>query len=305
MKILGRLRFRTSYGQNVLKHSLEVVHLAGIMATELEAGVKTAKRAALLHDLGKAMTHEVEGSHAIISAQLAKRYGESQAVVHAIEAHHYEVQPQTVEAVLLIAADAISASRPGARGESARELRQAPRGARGDRRAKKGVEKVYALQAGREIRVIVKPTEVDDDAAVLLSPRDRARDRGPARVPGPGQGDGHPREPGRRVREVGVRSVAALALVLAIAAAGCAGGDEAAETVDRDRADAHGRARRRSRRREIVEFGPPSPGSPAVTAAETIALRPAAWFLSGETATSSGSRTGAVELRRSRSSNDT
>ena len=118
MKILGRLRYRTSYGQNVLKHTLEVVHLGGIMAAELKAGVKTTKRAALLHDLGKAMTHEVEGSHAVISAQLARRYGESEGVVHAIEAHHYEVQPQTVEAVLLIAADAVSASRPGARGES-------------------------------------------------------------------------------------------------------------------------------------------------------------------------------------------
>ena len=118
VKILGRLRYRTSYGQNVLKHTLEVVHLAGVMARELGAGVKTAKRAALLHDIGKAMTHEVEGSHALISAQLARRYGESQGVVHAIEAHHYEVQPQTVEAVLLISADAISASRPGARGES-------------------------------------------------------------------------------------------------------------------------------------------------------------------------------------------
>src|SRR4029077_16407343 len=108
VKILGRLRFRTSYGQNVLKHTLEVVHLAGIMASELEASVQTAKRAALLHDLGKAMTHEIEGSHAVISAQLARRYGESQGVVHAIEAHHYEVAPQTVEAVLVIAADAVS-----------------------------------------------------------------------------------------------------------------------------------------------------------------------------------------------------
>ena len=169
VKILGRLRFRTSYGQNVLKHTLEVVHLVGIMATELEAGVKTAKRAALLHDLGKAMTHEVEGSHAIISAQLAKRYGESQAVVHAIEAHHYEVQPQTVEAVLLIAADAISASRPGARGESLENYIKRLEALEEIADAKKGVEKVYALQAGREIRVIVKPTEVDDDAAVLLS----------------------------------------------------------------------------------------------------------------------------------------
>ena len=132
VKILGRLRYRTSYGQNVLKHTLEVVHLAGIMAAELGASVKTAKRAALLHDIGKAMTHEIEGSHALVSPQLARRYGESQGVVHAIEAHHYEVQPQTVEAVLLIAADAISASRPGARGEP-RALHQAARGARGDR----------------------------------------------------------------------------------------------------------------------------------------------------------------------------
>jgi ribonuclease Y len=169
VKVLGRLRYRTSYGQNVLRHTLEVVQLAGIMAAEVEASVKTAKRAALLHDLGKAMTHEVEGSHAAISTQLARRYGESVAVCHAIEAHHYEVQPQTVEAVLLIAADAISASRPGARGESlehyVKRLESLEQLAAGH----PGVEKVYALQAGREIRVLVKPQEVDDDGAVLLS----------------------------------------------------------------------------------------------------------------------------------------
>jgi len=169
IKILGRLRYRTSYGQNVLKHTLEVVHLAGVMAHELGAGVKTAKRAALLHDVGKAMTHEVEGSHAVISAQLARRYGESQGVVHAIEAHHYEEQPQTVEAVLLIAADAISASRPGARGESLEHYIKRLGALEELAASKPGVEKAYALQAGREIRVIVKPTEVDDDAAVLLS----------------------------------------------------------------------------------------------------------------------------------------
>ncbi len=168
-KVLGRLRYRTSYGQNVLKHTLEVVHLAGIMASELGASVKTAKRAALLHDLGKAMTHEVEGSHALISAQWAKRYGESQGVVHAIEAHHYEIQPQTVEAVLLIAADAISASRPGARGESLEHYIKRLEALEEIASAKQGVAKAYALQAGREIRVIVEPTEVDDDAAVLLS----------------------------------------------------------------------------------------------------------------------------------------
>jgi len=169
VKILGRLRYRTSYGQNVLKHTLEVVHLGGIMAVELGAGVKTTKRAALLHDIGKAMTHEVEGSHALISAQLARRYGESQGVVHAIEAHHYEVQPQTVEAVLLIAADAISASRPGARGESLENYIKRLESLETLAASHAGVEKVYALQAGREIRVIVKPEEIDDDTAVLLS----------------------------------------------------------------------------------------------------------------------------------------
>jgi ribonuclease Y len=169
VKVLGRLRYRTSYGQNVLKHTLEVVHLGGVMAAELGASVKTTKRAALLHDLGKAMTHEVEGSHALISAQLARRYGESQGVVHAIEAHHYEVQPQTVEAVLLIASDAISASRPGARGESLENYIKRLGSLEELAGAHRGVEKVYALQAGREIRVIVKPDEVDDDSAVLLS----------------------------------------------------------------------------------------------------------------------------------------
>ena len=169
VKILGRLRYRTSYGQNVLKHTLEVVHLAGIMASEVGASVKVTKRAALLHDLGKAMTHEIEGSHAAISAQLARRFGETQHVVHAIEAHHYEVEPQTVEAVLLISADAISASRPGARGESLEHYIKRLEALEELAAQKPGVEKVYALQAGREIRVIVRPGDVDDDGAVLLS----------------------------------------------------------------------------------------------------------------------------------------
>lgn len=169
IKILGRLRYRTSYGQNVLMHTLEVVHLAGIMATELGASVKTAKRASMLHDLGKAMTHEVEGSHALISAQLARRYGEAQGVIHAVEAHHYEVQPQTVEAVLVIAADAISASRPGARGESLEHYIKRLESLEELAASKPGVEKVYALQAGREIRVIVSPSELDDDEAALLA----------------------------------------------------------------------------------------------------------------------------------------
>jgi ribonucrease Y len=169
VKLLGRLNYRTSYGQNVLKHTLEVAHLAGLMATELEAHVKTAKRAAILHDVGKALTHEVEGSHAQISTQYAKRYGESPGVVHAVEAHHYEVQPQTVEAVLLIAADAISGARPGARGDSLENYIKRLAALEELAAKKAGVEKVYALQAGREIRVIVKPTEIDDDQAALLS----------------------------------------------------------------------------------------------------------------------------------------
>jgi ribonucrease Y len=169
VKILGRLHFRTSYGQNVLKHTLEVVHLAGIMAMELDAGVRTAKRAALLHDLGKALTHEIEGSHAQISADYARRYGESEAVVHAIAAHHYETQPHTVEAVLVVAADAISGSRPGARGDTLENYIKRLEALEEIAARKNGVEKVYALQAGREIRVIVKPGEIDDDGAILLS----------------------------------------------------------------------------------------------------------------------------------------
>jgi ribonucrease Y len=169
VKILGRLHYRTSYGQNVLKHTLEVVHLAGIMAMELDAGIRTTKRAGLLHDLGKALTHEIEGSHAQISADYARRYGESEAVVHAIAAHHYETQPHTVEAVLVVAADAISGSRPGARGDTLENYIKRLEALEEIAARKNGVEKVYALQAGREIRVIVKPGEIDDDGAVLLS----------------------------------------------------------------------------------------------------------------------------------------
>jgi ribonuclease Y len=169
VKVLGRLRYRTSYGQNVLRHSLEVCHLAGVMAAELGVSVKTAKRAALLHDVGKAMTHEIEGPHAQISAQLARKYGETPQVVHAIEAHHYEVQPETVEAILVISGDAISASRPGARGESLENYIKRLENLERIAAEKKGVERVFALQAGREIRVMVKPAEIDDDHAVLLS----------------------------------------------------------------------------------------------------------------------------------------
>ncbi|UQU66342.1 ribonuclease Y [Couchioplanes caeruleus] len=172
--LLGRLRYRTSYGQNVLKHLVETAHIAGVMAAELGLDVPTIKRGAFLHDIGKALTHEVEGSHALIGADLARKYGESDDVVHAIEAHHNEVQPQTVEAVLTQAADACSGGRPGARRESleayVKRLERIEEIAGG----KPGVDKVFAMQAGREIRVMVRPEDVDDIAAAVLA-RDVAK----------------------------------------------------------------------------------------------------------------------------------
>jgi ribonuclease Y len=169
VRLLGRLRFRTSYGQNVLAHSVEVAGLAAIMADELGASAATARRAALLHDLGKAVTHEVEGPHARVGAEILRRHGEAEAVAHAVEAHHNEVEPQTVEAVLVQAADSLSGARPGARGESlesyVRRLRELEQIAS----RHPGVEKVYAMQAGREIRVMVAPGALDDDAATLLA----------------------------------------------------------------------------------------------------------------------------------------
>jgi len=169
VKVLGRLKFRTSYGQNVLNHSIEVAHLAGIMAAELGANAKIAKRAGLLHDVGKAVDHEVDGSHAQISQQLAKKYHESQSVCHAIEAHHQDTEPQTIEAVLVQAADAISAARPGARRESLENYVKRLEALERIAESKKGVEKCYAMQAGREVRVMVKPAEIDDDQTALLA----------------------------------------------------------------------------------------------------------------------------------------
>ncbi len=169
IRVLGRLRFRTSYGQNVLAHSVECAHLGALMAEELGASPRTARRAALLHDIGKAVSHEVEGPHALVGADLARRHGESEAVVHAMEAHHNEVEPQTIEAVIIQAADALSGARPGARGESLEHYVKRLRELEAIATRHAGVEKVYAMQAGREIRVMVEPGEVDDDTAVLLS----------------------------------------------------------------------------------------------------------------------------------------
>ncbi|MCL2654563.1 MAG: ribonuclease Y [Coriobacteriia bacterium] len=175
VKTLGRLRFRTSYGQNVLNHSLEVSWLAGVMAEELGADVALAKRAGLLHDLGKAIDHEVEGPHALIGAELAKRMGENPEVVHIIEAHHNDVEPQTVEAVLVQAADAISASRPGARRETLESYVKRLEKLEAVANSHGGVEKTYAMQAGREVRIMVQPDEVSDSDAVILA-RDVAKE---------------------------------------------------------------------------------------------------------------------------------
>src|SRR4051812_42267385 len=175
VKLLGRLRFRTSYGQNVLAHSIECAQLAAIMAHELGASAKTARRAVLLHDIGKAVSHEVEGPHALGGGDLVRRHGEPEAVAHAMEAHHNEVEPQTVEAVIVQAADALSGARPGARGESLEQYVKRLRDLEHIATRHSGVDKVYAMQAGREIRVIVAPDHIDDDGAIALS-RDIARE---------------------------------------------------------------------------------------------------------------------------------
>jgi ribonucrease Y len=172
--LLGRLRYRTSYGQNVLKHLLESAHIAGMMASELGLDAALLKRCTVLHDIGKALTHEVEGSHALIGAEIARRYGEPDDVVHAIEAHHNEVEVRTVEAVLTQAADAISGGRPGARRESLEAYVKRLERLEQIALAQDGVEKVFAMQAGREIRVMVQPENVDDIQAQVIA-RDVAK----------------------------------------------------------------------------------------------------------------------------------
>jgi ribonuclease Y len=172
--LLGRLRYRTSYGQNVLRHLVESAHIAGMMASELGMDPVLLKRCTVLHDVGKALTHEVEGSHALIGAEIARRYGESADVVHAIEAHHNEVEVRTVEAVLTQAADAISGGRPGARRESLEAYVKRLERLEQIATAQPGVEKVFAMQAGREIRVMVKPERVDDIQAQVIA-RDVAK----------------------------------------------------------------------------------------------------------------------------------
>ena len=174
VKLLGRMRYRTSYGQNVLNHSIEVSHLAGLLAAEIGADVTAAKRAGLLHDLGKSIDHEVEGSHVQIGVELARKYRENEDIVHAIEAHHNDVEPRTIVACLVQAADAISAARPGARRENLENYIKRLEKLEEVTASFNGVDKCFAIQAGREIRVMVKPEVISEDQMVLLA-RDIAK----------------------------------------------------------------------------------------------------------------------------------
>lgn len=169
IRVLGRLLYRTSYGQNVLNHSLEVSYLAGVMASELGLDPIPAKRAGLLHDLGKAIDHEVDGSHAVLGADLAKRFGEKPEIVHAIEAHHEDVEPNTVLDILIQAADAVSAARPGARKETLDAYIKRLEKLEEIANSHKGVERTYAIQAGREVRVMVEPEVVDEAQSIVLA----------------------------------------------------------------------------------------------------------------------------------------
>ena len=184
IKLVGRLRYRTSYGQNVLLHLKETGYLCGMIAAELGLDQRLARRCGLLHDVGKAVSHEIEGPHAIIGAELAKKYGETPEVVHAIEAHHEDVPPRSLMAVLTIIADSISGSRPGARGDTLENYVKRLQALEGICDSFSGVEKAYAIQAGREVRVIVQPERVTDLEAIALSREIKKKVEGSIEFPG-------------------------------------------------------------------------------------------------------------------------
>ena len=192
LKVFGRLRYRTSYGQNVMRHCIETGHIAAMIAREIGADVEVARAGGFLHDLGKAIDHEVEGTHAIIGAEIARRFKVKDAIAHCIEAHHEEVEPRTVEAVIVMMADAISGGRPGARRESLETTSSGWRRSRASRASYKGVESAFAIQAGREVRIIVQPEQVDDLEAMRIARDVSQKIEETMEYPGPDQGDGRP-----------------------------------------------------------------------------------------------------------------
>ena len=212
IKLIGRLKYRTSFGQNALTHSMEVAWLAGLLAGEMGVNVTLARRAGLLHDIGKALDHEIEGSHVQIGVDICRKYKENTQIIHAIEAHHGDVEPKTPLAFIIQACDAISAARPGARRENVESYVKRLENLEEISSSFEGVEQAFAVQAGREVRIMVKPDVISDDQVILLARSDRKEDRGHAGLPRPDQGQCHPREPCRRVRKIKYRKIARAAV---------------------------------------------------------------------------------------------
>ena len=202
IKLIGRLKYRTSFGQNALTHSMEVAWVAGLLAGEMGVNVTMARRAGLLHDIGKALDHEIEGSHVQIGVDICRKYKENTQIIHAIEAHHGDVEPKTPLAFIIQAADAISAARPGARRENVESYVKRLENLEEISSSFEGVEQAFAVQAGREVRILVKPDVISDDQVILLARSIAKKDRGYAGLPRPDQGQRHPREPRCGVRKI-------------------------------------------------------------------------------------------------------